>query len=360
MSRVVKFPDRRLEQEQATEWIARLDRGLRGSEQQQLQLWLDENSRHHSTLMETARVWDRTNVLAELAELFPLQEERAASRWRGAAQLAVAASVLVGLGVMLFEFRSRTTPVASAPAAIAAVPSPPESALYAADYTTALGEQRTIELPDHSTIRMNTSTALRVAYTGSARWIEMTRGEANFQVAKDPARIFTVRVAGINFNAVGTAFNIRADASRGVRLTVTEGRVRIDRVQLPTADNNQTNVPTAQRSDVTEVAANSEVVIGQSTESIETLEPGRIVAATAWQRGMIVFDATPLEQVVAELGRYSTTRFVLVDAEIRRLPVSGYFKIGDIDGIAAALHNNFGIDVQKSNHLILLSARSPK
>jgi transmembrane sensor len=363
MSRVLQFPDQRIEQEQAATWIARLDRGLRGSEQEQLRLWLAEDARHREALLDVARIWDRMDMLAELAELFPLHEETIASRWRGAGQVALALIVLVGLIASLFEFRLRSAPVAGtqAPiAAIAPVATVPEDSPFVAHYATAVGEQRSVELPDHSTIRLNTNTALRVEFSATARLLRMTRGEANFEVAKDPARLFTVRVAGFDFNAVGTAFNIRADSPRSVRLTVTQGRVRIHRTPLPAADGGQAIASPSLLDDVTEVEANKEVVIGQSSERIEALGQEQVAAATAWQRGMMIFEATPLEQVVTELGRYSTTRFVIVDARIGRVPVSGYFKIGDVDGLSAALQRNFGIDVQKSNNLILLSARAAR
>jgi transmembrane sensor len=74
----------------------------------------------------------------------------------------------------------------------------------------------------------------------------------------------------------------------------------------------------------------------------------------------MVFEATPLQQVVSELGRYSTTRFVITDPALGRIPVSGYFKLGDVAALAAVLEHNFGINVRKSNDLILLSADSSK
>jgi transmembrane sensor len=368
MSRVLKFPDPRLEQEQAATWIARLDRGLRGSEQEQLQAWLAEDARHRPALLEVARLCDRMDMLAEMAELFPLQREAVGSRWSRAWLPAAGLVAVVGVLVSLFEFRLRTgraagdavVPVSATHATTAVNGTAPDATPFVASYSTAVGEQRAVVLPDHSTIRLNTNTALQVKYSATARLLEMTRGEANFEVAKDPARLFTVRVAGFDFNAVGTAFNIRADSSRGVRLTVTEGRVRIHRAPQSEPAGGQSGAARSEPTEVTEVEANKEVVIGQSSERIAALRTEQVAVATAWQRGMLAFEATPLQQVVAELARYSTTHFVIEDAEIGRVPVSGYFKIGDLDALAAVLQQNFGIAVQKSNNQVLLSAGPSK
>ena len=47
-------------------------------------------------------------------------------------------------------------------------------------------------------------------------------------------------------------------------------------------------------------------------------------------------------------------------SEIGRVPVSGYFKIGDLDDLAAVLEQNFGIDVQRNGDQVLLFPRRPK
>ncbi len=57
-------------------------------------------------------------------------------------------------------------------------------------YSTGVGEQRTIKLEDGSTIALNTDTAVRVELTDRMRRVSLLRGEALFNVAKDPTRPF--------------------------------------------------------------------------------------------------------------------------------------------------------------------------
>lgn len=344
---VLHFPDRRAEVEQATAWIVKLERGLRGNEHEELSRWL-EQQRNRAALVEIAELWDRMDMLAELGELFPLREEHVAGHRTAVWSVAAALVALFGIAIAAFHFL--------------------QSDGFTNTYVTAVGEQKTVELPDHSKILLNTNTDLQVEFTDSARLIKMTRGEANFEVAKDPSRPFIVRAGGIDFVAVGTAFNVRADARRGVSLTVTEGRVHVQKNRNATLE--IATGPVASSAAITNnsartdidvvVGADMGVVIDPATESVSALEPTEVVGATAWQQGMAVFEHTPLKEVAAEFSRYLTTPIVIVDSELADVRVSGFFRVRDIDGLAIALKKNFDIDVQKNNDAIVLSVARTK
>jgi len=68
----------------------------------------------------------------------------------------------------------------------------------------------------------------------------------------------------------------------------------------------------------------------------------------AWQRGEIVFSGDSLENVVAEMNRYSTKTIVISDKELRSLRVSGVFRSDDISAILEALELTMGIEVDNA------------
>ena len=335
-------------QEQAGMWIAKLDRGLGDEERAELQQWLAQSARHRNALFEMAKAWDQMDVLGEIASLFPLERRLPAmpNAWRIAAALALVAVIFGGTANSINWSRV----VAGATELFT------HQSLQAV-YQTAVGQQRTVQLPDRSVVKLNTDTLLRVDYTDTDRRLELVRGEAHFQVAKDSYRVFTVKVAENEFRAVGTAFNIRATSARGIELTVTEGRVK---VVVPLAANAVRLAATeAEKMTPTEIMvdAGKEVVVDQQTQIIEPLLPAKIEAVLAWQNGMLMFDGDPLEQVVQELSRYAATRFVIADDSIKQIPVTGYFKIGDIEGLTAMLSSNFDIKVDRSDEAIWLTAK---
>ena len=359
MSNLLRFPNSRRDKEEAGQWLARVDRGLTQAEHVELCEWLRE-PRHRDALFRLARDWDSLAVLEELAELFPLSADEGFS-WRFAGRIAAVLLLAIGLTAVLFythpHRRSATEAQVTSLLKDAA-----RDASFSADYATPIGEHRTVKLPDTSEIRLNTNTELHVEYSATARLLTMTRGEAIFQVAKDPNRVFVVRVAGYDFKAVGTAFDIRADAPGGLQLTVTEGRVRVHRTPVaePEGDRARTVRP-APSGDTTDVVveANKAVSIDAQSERIDVVTPDQIADTTAWQHGVIVFKATPLEQVISELSRYSTAQFVISEPELAQLPVSGYFAVGDIDSLAAALEQNVGIKITRQNGYLLLSSSPP-
>ncbi len=227
---------------------------------------------------------------------------------------------------------------------------------FDAVYQTAVGEQREIALPDQSIVTLNTATQAHVHYTASARSIELLGGEAHFAVAKHEGRVFSVRVGLNEFRAVGTAFNIRVRSGRGVALTVTEGRVQV-LVSPPLEPNHIARVPSGVTA-TTEIMvdAGKEVEIDSATQTVEHLRPAQLDAALAWKHGMIVLDGESLESAIAEVSRYSNAHFLIPDAKTRRIPVSGYFRVGDVDGLIAALHSNFKINATRNGDSITLSS----
>lgn len=58
-------------------------------------------------------------------------------------------------------------------------------------------------------------------------------------------------------------------------------------------------------------------------------------SATAWRRGVLVFDRQPLDQVLEQLNRYRPGQVVLANPALASRQVSGVFRLEMLDG---ALH----------------------
>jgi transmembrane sensor len=94
---------------------------------------------------------------------------------------------------------------------------------------------------------------------------------------------------------------------------------------------------------------------------VYTLDPGEVDARLAWQRGLLIFKGALLEDVLAEMDRYTTTRFVLASKALSTIRIEGDFRAGDIDGLLLALRKNFAIDSQRigPNRIVLTPATKP-
>ncbi len=99
MDNLVIFPNQRKARKDASLWLARLDRELTSAEREELSDWLAASPVHAQALTHVAESWDELDVLAELAEVFPLEFPVHTLWWRlsprRVAGLAAAASILV-------------------------------------------------------------------------------------------------------------------------------------------------------------------------------------------------------------------------------------------------------------------------
>lgn len=201
-------------------------------------------------------------------------------------------------------------------------------------YSTVLGEQRSVQLPDGSHMQLNTHSTVATAFQPQERHVHLLEGEALFHVAKDPGRPFIVDSADGRVVAVGTAFNVRADASK-TTITVVEGRVRVSRASA---------AGSAPPDDIF-VSAGEQVVITRGAPPSAKTFPNTD-SVTAWTKRKIVFENTAMSDAVAEFSRYSAKRVVLVDEGLRSRRISGVFASNDLQSLVQFLASDPRIEVK--------------
>jgi transmembrane sensor len=342
MSNLVAFPDPRKAREEASLWLARLDRGLGADERTALRDWL-KDSLNHKAFLEIGKLWRGLDVISVLAELFPLNPEVLNPKPRRSFLVvtltAVAAACIAAVGTTMM--------IGNTPWQYFNNGRIPTPAVTSESYGTAIGESRIATLGDGSTVTLNTATRLAVVFSPRSRDVYLAYGEARFDVAREPGRPFNVHAGKRVLQAMGTSFNVRILTPENVELTVTEGRVKVLYVPPPRIPES----PAALRDEImhgeTTVGALEMAIVEPHFQSVRKLEKSAVEARLAWQRGMLIFQGESLEQVIAEVGRYTNTTFVLADESLRDVRVGGYFRVGDVDGVLLALRENFLIDSRR-------------
>lgn len=210
---------------------------------------------------------------------------------------------------------------------------------------TARGEQRHMALADGSKVELNTDTELVASLEPHERRVLLKRGEAFFNVAKDPRRPFVVEVGSTEVRVVGTQFSVRQDGGK-VEVVVREGVVDV--------------VPEARKA-LGEAGERVELNRGnrlrydgsQKLVRVAVVDPDRVLV---WRAGMIEFEETTLDQAVAELNRYSTKPLSIGDDSLREVRFSGGFRVGDVQAVLFALKERFGIRVDDNRNSLVLRA----
>lgn len=224
-------------------------------------------------------------------------------------------------------------------------------------YSTDIGEQRSITLADGSTIDLNARTRIRVKLTEQERRVELLEGQALFKVAKDKARPFIVRSDDTQVRAVGTQFDVYRRSS-GTTVTVLEGRVEVVHLEQSAGEASAGNAGS------TEHRVESPTLLLDAGEQA-TIEPERVpapvqadvAAAVAWKDRLIIFNGSPLTQVVEEFNRYSRRRLVIRDASLETMHISGVYSSSDPASLVRFLRAQENIEVIETDTEIRISAR---
>src|SRR5690606_19293939 len=365
---VTEFPDLERAREEASQWIARLDRGLLPAERADLRQWCAMTPANARALRQMSELWAELNVMKALADVFPegVSQTAAAAalgmsapvtarnvaaevdcaqvqaapfattadaaqpsaaitprRW---ARPAIAAGLVIGLGATGFAVWVQQHGGGPVSALLAAMPDQ--------SYSSSIGEQRDYALADGSSLAVNSGSLVEVLRLDDAvRELRLQRGEALFSVAHDPARPFRVAVGGHIVEAVGTAFDVRLHQGGVIEVVVTEGRVRL---LSGSQETGQLEHGQAMHIDT------------DGTTHITHLDEQQLAARMAWRRGMIEFRGQPLAEALEEFARYTPVRVVVTDPAAARTPIGGSVPAGDVEWLLDALHTNFGLESSRA------------
>jgi len=205
-------------------------------------------------------------------------------------------------------------------------------------YTTQTAEQRTVTLDDGSRIELNARTRLRVVYSSQERSVDLLEGQALFEVAKDRSRPFIVRSGDARVRAVGTRFDVHRFGA-AVKVTVLEGTVAVFQPAV---------------SDFLVRTGEQTLVSGQGSAPPHVTN---VAAATAWTRGQLEFDETPLSEVADDFNRYSSRRLVLESPGLADFRISGVYSSTDSASLILFLRSQPDFLVTETHTEVRVSRR---
>jgi transmembrane sensor len=302
---------------EAATWIARLRDERRGPDvDAELQEWLGESAEHQRAFKRMTRVWEQAGNIRMRARTdvsAGLKEGSRFSPWAAAAAAALVLLVIVSL--------------------------------YWRDdaFTTAVGQQRVRVLRDGTRVVLNTDTRIEVNYDEHFRRVRLVRGEARFDVSKRPTWPFIVTVGDREIRALGTSFLVRHD-DQDVSVTLVDGRISV----TPVASTGEAPPEAPQV-----LVPGQRLVI--SRHHAPALDRPELRRVTAWERGRVEFDDTPLENATVEMNRYTSTRILVRDSEVAQMHIGGVFRAGDSDEFVKIVTAALGLRAERKGGDTMLS-----
>ncbi|MBB4597793.1 FecR family protein [Xanthomonas arboricola] len=301
----------------AAAWVGREDGDrLTPAERMQRDRWLAEDVRHRGAYARAHAVhlhFDRARALAQGFGAEAMRSRRTHRRGRWLAALA-ACVVAAATGMLALQ---QAVPDHGAPGS--------------GHHLTRIGEVLRLPLADGSAVTLNSGSEVVVEFSPARRQVQLLRGEALFDVAKDRHRPFVVMAAGAEVRAVGTSFSVRRRQDDAVKVVVREGTVDVEADQ---------RVP--QR-----VTANMLAMVSPTRAvQVQPLPARRVQQLLVWREGMIAFDGDTLAQAAAEFARYNDMRILIDDPAVARRTVVGLYSANDPEGFARSVALSMGLQIE--------------
>ena len=361
--------------DQASEWFVLMrEPSVSNSDRKAFSEWLRASPAHLGVYLDIAKLWGDTadisarvdvgaaselsvNVCRIAPDPHPSRDSKEQSdnrsRWPGIKQqhsrfLALAAGVLIVLIGVGAWFNVAHEPT----------------------YSTGIGEERVITLKDGSIVQLNSRSTLTVRLSRRRREVDLTQGQALFQVAHDKSRPFIVYAGGAAIRALGTQFDVNLKQSATV-VTVVEGRVQVDSVSTflfshlvsrlynyPTTDTDaaspteQVTTPGTRRqgaaSDVTMFLLAGEQATVDHSGIVTAVPKANVAAVTSWLHQELVFQGEALRDVIDEFNRFSQTQIILADPSLDDLRINAVFHTTNPDSLVRFISRVEGIQVSRS------------
>ena len=337
LSEVKPTPAMRAE---AAAWNARLHSPNRSAEtEESLRRWLDASPLHASAFEEITSVWDEAGGISVSAVMqFRQSAKPASASGRGptfkigsdAAKAGVGLAALATLVVAWTVFF-----------------------LAPGEYSTDIGEQRSVTLKDGTRLTLNTDSRVAVGDWHETREVRLVRGEAYFEVAKDASRPFVVVAGERKVVALGTSFFVRLGSTTDVEklvVTLVEGKVAV-------AGRDVSPYGVLDDKNRARILEPGDRLINQKNQT-DKLDKPKLDRLAAWRRGEVILEETSLRDAVAEMNRYSVVKLAIENDALATLPVSGIFRVGDADAFASAVASLYGLEVVKRSGEVVLAGRA--
>lgn len=213
-------------------------------------------------------------------------------------------------------------------------------------YHTNFGETQEIILPDGSQVTLNANSTLQFHaddFKKSSRNVWM-QGEAFFKVKKvniqpGTATKFFVHTDDLEIEVLGTQFNVNTRRT-STKVVLSEGKVRLSINRL------QDNEPVSMEP--------GEMVTFTPDQNAVSKENVNVDIHTAWKQQIVIFDDTPLQEIIELLEDTYGLQIKLKKKEAAHRRYNGRFENPQPDKILMFVTQTFGLEIEHYGNVIIL------
>ena len=317
MSTTVADPAAQLRAE-AHHWLLRLTSGhATSADAKAFQGWCAQSAEHARAFTQARQLWQAIEPAEQLLRRAEAAVQPAANAPAYEAPVIAPAPRRFGRRAFLGGA------IAASVAVVLARPSLHDGLFgLGADFYTAVGEQRRVDLVEGVVLELNTQTRIsqRTASSTGAT-IEVLSGEVEVQ-ARTPLRVLA---GNAQLLTNGALFNVRA-IDGNVCVTCLEGSVQVQ------YQGRYLSLPQGQQLTYS----------AQQQGQPSTFDPAVVMA---WRQQMLVFNDVTLASVIDEINRYRPGMIVLMNDELGRRKVQARFSLNQLGEVAVLIRDAYGATI---------------
>ncbi len=196
-----------------------------------------------------------------------------------------------------------------------------------------------ITLPDGSVVTLNVNSALTYpkTFSGNSREVSIT-GEAFFEIQPDASRPFLISAGTAQIKVLGTSFNVCAyPKAETVEVVVETGKVQVTCSSLAQTSGCDLILAPGEKGSL----SNMDFTLVKSVNADRNL--------SAWRTRQLVFEETPLSEVITTLEKVYFVNIQLADPALSSLVLTANFNQQTIDFILDVIRLTFSIELTSMN-----------
>lgn len=209
---------------------------------------------------------------------------------------------------------------------------------------TAGSEQKTFELPDGSVVTINPNSSLRFKSQWNKKEDRVVRlqGEAFFEVAKKPEtkQKFQVVTSDLTVEVLGTIFHINSQAEQ-TSVYLKEGKIAFSLKEQPK------QVKTMTPGERLTFSAKDKKIRLDHSETASA-------PATSWKDGTLIFDKTPLADILQEIEAIYSIEFQVADTMNYQRKFDGGLPMRELEIAIPILEHVLQLEIDKENNLFII------
>lgn len=223
--------------------------------------------------------------------------------------------------------------------AIGAVAAWQFTAVKQVDVHTAMGELRTIELPDHSVVKLNVNSAIHYSnrWPGGKPREVWLNGEAFFTVTHQANnQAFIVHTNDVDIHVVGTEFNVNTRRVQ-TQVVLNKGVVELT-LNGPKAAAGKAPI-TMKPGDMVTWSATTAALAAKK------VDPGDY---SSWQARTLHFNEASIPEVIRSLQENIGITIVLTDTSLNSQTFTGSVPLDNVDVFFKTLSRSFDVKIEQT------------